>query len=111
MSQAGSSGFTPDEARLARQRQGMTQFQLAVELGITPQHVSNFERGHSALSPRVLYRLAEILGLPLPDYSEPRESRLDVLEREMADIKLMLSDLAASIAELRSALPPPRSSR
>jgi transcriptional regulator with XRE-family HTH domain len=111
VSQAGSGRFTPEDARDARQRQGMTQFQLAVELGITPQHVSNFERGHSALSPRVLYRLAEILGLPLPDYSEPRESRLDVLERDMADIKLMLADLAASIAELKSALPPRRPAR
>lgn len=97
---AAGKDFTGTEARRARERAGLSQFQVAVELGITPQHVSNFEREQSNLSPKARYKLAQLLGLPLPDYVEPPVSKLDLLEADMAEIRTQLGMLTAAVEAL-----------
>jgi transcriptional regulator with XRE-family HTH domain len=96
-------GFDGDDARTARERLGMTQFQVAVELGVTPQHISNFERGRHQLSPRLRWQLAELLGLSHGDLQPAPESRLEVLQTEMSDIKRQLSELTVLVEELLAA--------
>lgn len=98
-------GFDGKDARSARERLGLTQFQVAVELGITPQHVSNFERGRHQLSGRVRWQLAELLGLPHGDMQPAPESRLEALQSEMADLKRQLSELTTMVEQALAASP------
>jgi transcriptional regulator with XRE-family HTH domain len=51
--------------RLRRGLLGMSQSDLASALGITFQQVQKYERGSNRVSVGKLYRLAEILGVPL----------------------------------------------
>lgn len=99
--------FTGADARAARERLGMTQFQVAVHLGITPQHVSNFERGQHQLSRRLRVQLAEMLGLPIDDDDVPQPSVLDELaaKQTVMDAKLdRLADAYESVSEQLVAL-------
>lgn len=91
-------------AKAARQRLGLTQFQVAVELGISPQHVSNYERGISRLSPRVEWRLAQLLGLPAGEEpAVPAESRLEVLQAQMESLKSQMDGLESLVRRVLEA--------
>ena len=69
--------------RLRRGLLGMSQSDLAKALGITFQQVQKYERGSNRVSVGKLYRLADILDVPLtfffdgldvPDMRRPPES-------------------------------------
>lgn len=111
---ADHEAFTGADARVARERLGMTQFQVAVELGVTPQHVSNFENGRYALGRRLRVQLAELLGLPIDPDDVPQptvldelnarqdvmDAKLDRLADAFASVSAQLADLAAAVADL-----------
>ena len=61
-----------------RIKNGLTQNQVAEELGVTPGYISNVENGRTAMSLRILTYYARLVGCSLdslvgelePDYSE-----------------------------------------
>ncbi|TWB22065.1 helix-turn-helix protein [Nitrospirillum amazonense] len=63
--------------RLRRGLLGMSQSDLARALGITFQQVQKYERGSNRVSVGKLYRLAEILDVPLTFFFDDLESGAD----------------------------------
>lgn len=58
-----ASGQSPaDSLRAMRKRSGLSQSELARQLGTTKQMVSNLERGERAISRKMAYRLALVFG-------------------------------------------------
>jgi putative transcriptional regulator len=97
---ADHEAFTGADARVARERLGMTQFQVAVELGVTPQHVSNFENGRYALGRRLRVQLAELLGLPIDPDDVPQPTVLDEIRAEQAATAELLRQTNDRLEEL-----------
>lgn len=89
--------FTGDDAKQARKRLGLTQFEVAVELGVTAQHISGFENGRYQLGPKVRHQLAELLGLPTAGLGAAPESKLEALEAQMADLKKQVAEVLARL--------------
>ncbi len=59
-----ATGLTPGmEVRLARVRQGLTQWQVAVQAGIAPWAVSAYERHDRYVPPAWIRKIREVLGL------------------------------------------------
>ncbi len=46
---------------------GMTQKQVASELGVTPGFISNIENGHTAMSLRMLIYYSKLMGITLDE--------------------------------------------
>lgn len=61
----------PQIRRLRRER-GLTQAQMAGELGVSPSYVNLVERGQRPVSADLLVRLAQVYGLDLSAFSEDR---------------------------------------
>lgn len=53
--------------RAARRRKGLSQEELASEIGRTPESLSNIERSHSLPSLVTLMRIADTLGTQISD--------------------------------------------
>ena len=51
--------------RQLREEKGLTQLQLAVELGVTPSTIYTWESGRSELKVRQLRKLAELFGVSM----------------------------------------------
>lgn len=68
--------FTPSRLTLARQRRGMTLAQLAGKVELTPQSLSNVERGQQGPSLSTLHKLSEVLGFPVAFFSSPELEEL-----------------------------------
>lgn len=71
-----------------RYSRGLTQEDLAEQLGVTPKHISHVECGTSCLSLKYLINLSEILDCSL-DYillGKRKDSVLSKLPQEIADI-------------------------
>lgn len=54
--------------RLRRKSLGMTQLQLSTALGVTYQQVQKFERGTNRVSAGRLWRIAQILDVPVSHF-------------------------------------------
>ena len=79
------------QVRTSRNRQNLTQEQLAEAIDRTVETVSNIERGQTAPSLITLDRLSRTLGIPLRDFFEDsgqvnthRRAELEVKIRELA---------------------------
>ena len=57
-----------------RQKAGMTQEQIAEQMNVTRQTVSNWERGLNEPDFASLCRLAEVLGVTLNDFAQEEET-------------------------------------
>lgn len=51
--------------RQLRQERGITISQLAEQTGVSYQHVANVELGHNTARIEFLYRIANLLGVPI----------------------------------------------
>lgn len=51
----------------ARRKRGKTQAQLAMSVGISPQHLSSIERGVAKTSKTTLRRMSQVLKVPMAD--------------------------------------------
>jgi transcriptional regulator with XRE-family HTH domain len=90
--------------RRARQIRGLTQGELADQLGITKQAISQFEKDQVRVSDEQLRRISRILKKPLP-YFNP-ESSADIQKEDISKanlgkkIKMARIDLEMSRADL-----------
>ena len=64
------------QIRLRRMLAGLTQAQLATMLGVTFQHVHQFERGFHLNASR-LYAISKALAVPVEELYSENEARLD----------------------------------
>jgi transcriptional regulator with XRE-family HTH domain len=88
---AGSAGTLVRDWRVRRRR---SQMDLALEVGVSPRHLSFVETGRSKASPELLLALAEHLEIPLRERNlillaggyAPHFSRLPLDSREMAQV-------------------------
>lgn len=97
--------------RLARQRAGLTQEDLAARVSRTPESISNIERGQQEPGIKTVQSLAKALELPVSELfestDEPTASpqRLQ-MEFQLRDLARGLSDrdLAVAIAQVQALL-------
>lgn len=61
----------PRNLHVARVRRGLRQRDIAAQVGVAPQRISDFETGVRHPTPEQVSRLAEILGLTI--YADPRK--------------------------------------
>jgi transcriptional regulator with XRE-family HTH domain len=63
--------------RELREERGWSQFELAVQAGVTPGTVGNWERGKTEPRATQLRRLAKVFGVPMDeiDIAEPEEGK------------------------------------
>lgn len=82
----GTLGFEGSRLREVREVRQLQQLSLAEILGVTPQAISNYERGKSTPSPEILSRLANVLNVPSSFFvMPPRElSQRTVFYRSMS---------------------------
>ena len=89
---AGSRSRAPDEVdghvagriRIRRKQLGITQEGMAEGLGVTFQQVQKYERGHNRIGAGRLYRIAELLGVPVGYFFEEVEKVLTDPQDELA---------------------------
>ena len=85
--------------KIVRQRSGLTQDQLAEEVGLSPKYISGIERGVENPTMDILIRLAKVLGVEPYDlflFGESEESEkalrkgIEKMVREAGREKLQL---------------------
>ena len=64
-----NSGFVGSRLKKAREARGMTAIQLADEIDVKRQAISNYERGKRSPAPHIKDRFCEVLGFPLSFFS------------------------------------------
>lgn len=65
------ASFTPSRLALARHRRGLTLVQLAAEVELTAQSLSNAENGRQRPSAATIEKLARVLRFPVEFFSSP----------------------------------------
>ena len=73
---------------------GLTQNQVAMEMGVTPGYISNVEKGRTAMSLRMLVYYAKIMGVTLDSLVgelEPKYSKTSIDNELLKEIS-KLSD-------------------
>jgi transcriptional regulator with XRE-family HTH domain len=96
MVDATENGFG-QKLRLARQRAGMTQEDLAARISRTPESISNIERGLQEPGIKTVQSLAMALGLPLSELLvSPQEEQLTPKRMQM---EFQLRDLARGLTD------------
>lgn len=97
--------------RLARQRAGLTQEDLAARVSRTPESISNIERGQQEPGIKTVQSLAKALGLPLSELFEPFDElamspQRAQMEFQLRDLARGLTDrdLAVAVAQIQSLL-------
>jgi transcriptional regulator with XRE-family HTH domain len=83
--------------RLARQRAGLTQEDLAARISRTPESISNIERGLQEPGIKTIQRLAKALGLPLLELLEVSEEPAASPQR--LQMEFQLRDLARGLSD------------
>jgi transcriptional regulator with XRE-family HTH domain len=85
--------------KIVRQRSGLTQDQLAEQVGLSPKYISGIERGVENPTMDILIRLAKMLGVEPYDlflFGESEESEkalrkgIEKMVREADSVKLQL---------------------
>jgi transcriptional regulator with XRE-family HTH domain len=84
--------------RIARQRAGLTQEELAARVARTPESVSNIERGQQEPSIRTIQSLARELGVPVSEFFEDDESS-SATSGQRLELEFRLRDLARGLTD------------
>lgn len=82
--------------KLARQRSGLTQEDLAAQISRTAESISNIERGLQEPGLRTIQSLAKALDLPVSEFFEFDEK---VSSEERRQLEFKLRDLARSLSD------------
>lgn len=69
--------FSPTRLRCARQRRGMTQWDLASKLGLQVRHIGQWERAERTPAREDVQRLSFALGFPLMFFYGPEMEELE----------------------------------
>lgn len=82
-------------ARIAalRKEKGMTQLELAQQMGVTDKAVSKWERDLSCPDINTIPRLAEVLGVSLEDFMQTYTP-----EKQEREVSIHLSTIARAVA-------------
>ena len=83
--------------RLARQRAGLTQEELAARIFRAPESISNIERGQQEPGIKTVQSLVNVLGLPVSELFESLEG-LEI-SAERAQMEFQLRDLARGLTD------------
>ena len=83
-----------EKLRNLRKEKGMTQKELSVKLGTTPQNLAQYENGKRNPKPKTLQKIADALDVPVNALKSDRELELDNL---MASIKSINDAVSRSI--------------
>jgi transcriptional regulator with XRE-family HTH domain len=108
---AQESGSVGGRVRAARRAAGLTQKQLAEELGVEPITVSRWERGVTSPSLPRLRRIAELTQTTVPDLVRTG----DALSEQAAELAALRAELAETrelvdrVVQALERLAPPRS--
>ncbi|MBN9603757.1 MAG: helix-turn-helix transcriptional regulator [Afipia felis] len=96
--------------RLARQRAGLTQEDLAGKIGRTPESVSNIERGLQEPGIKTVLSLSQALNLPVSEFFEASDTQTSEERQEkefqLRDLARQLNDrdLAVVLAHIQTLL-------
>jgi transcriptional regulator with XRE-family HTH domain len=85
--------------RVARQRAGLTQEELAGRIGRTPESISNIERGQQEPSIKTLHKLGRELGVPVAEFFEEPIHESTGASMERAELELRLRELARTLTD------------
>lgn len=90
--------FTPERLLFARERAGLTRLELGRLADVSPQSISNYEKGQNTPRDTNLHRLADALGVPVAFFSgDP----MPELEGEMPNFRALTK---MAVREKKSAL-------
>jgi transcriptional regulator with XRE-family HTH domain len=109
------SGGVGGRLRTARRSVGLTQKQLADELGVESITVSRWERGATAPSLSRLRRIAELTGTTVsdlvrtPDAASAHSVELAALREELAETRELVNRVARMLDQLARSRPAPGS--
>jgi transcriptional regulator with XRE-family HTH domain len=84
--------------RIARQRAGLTQEELAARVARTPESISNIERGQQEPSIKTVQSLARELGVPVAEFFEDDERGSGTNEQRI-EMEFRLRDLARELTD------------
>ncbi|MBQ4649494.1 MAG: helix-turn-helix transcriptional regulator [Firmicutes bacterium] len=84
--------------RLLRAAKGLTQEQVAVQLGVTRQALSGYESGRTMPDVEMLQRLAEIYGTDLDGIVYGRDEDIIITNRTVKTAKILFAVLAVMTA-------------
>ena len=68
-----------EKLRNLRKEKGMTQKELSVKLGTTPQNLAQYENGKRNPKPKTLQKIADALDVPVNELKSDRELEFDDL--------------------------------
>jgi transcriptional regulator with XRE-family HTH domain len=100
------SGGVGERLRTARRSVGLTQKQLADELGVESITVSRWERGATSPSLTRLRRIAELTGTTVsdlvraPDAASAHSVELAALREELAETRELVNRVARTLDQL-----------
>jgi transcriptional regulator with XRE-family HTH domain len=83
--------------RIARQRAGLTQEDLAARISRTSESISNIERGQQEPGIKTVQSLAEVLGLPISEFFEASDSL--GIDKARLEMEFRLRDLARELTD------------
>ena len=84
--------------RIARQRAGLTQEELAARVGRTSESISNIERGQQEPSIKTIQSLARELGVPAAEFFEDDEGG-SARSGQRIELEFRLRDLARGLTD------------
>jgi transcriptional regulator with XRE-family HTH domain len=96
----GQRGRDPQDAEIAKRlralrlHRGLSQYELGSALGVTFQQVQKYERGTNRITAGRLYRIAEVLDVPITFFFTGLENR----RSESASIAIQFDFLQTSAA-------------
>lgn len=94
--------FIGPRLRRIRRELGLTQAQMAGDLGVSPSYVTLIERNQRPLPADLLLRMAETYALPLDSFSSGEDETFAQLEAALADP--IFTELSISREDLRDLL-------
>ena len=117
--------YIGDRLRSRRQLLGMSQTQLAHAIGVSFQQVQKYEKGANRIGSGLLYRLAELLEVPIAYFYEGYDTKMpsgssgsEIIDRKTATLIRNFNELSPehkeAVTELIRSLagkPTPRASR
>jgi transcriptional regulator with XRE-family HTH domain len=85
--------------RIARQRAGLTQEELAGRIARTSESISNIERGQQEPSIKTIQSLARELNVPMAEFFDDVADNNTTANRQRLEMEFRLRDLARGLTD------------
>jgi transcriptional regulator with XRE-family HTH domain len=86
--------------RKVREESGTTQAALASKTGISVRHLQKYEAGLLRISARELYDIARVLGVPMAQFFELKDTKAEAVSASANDAKTVKRQIEAAIADV-----------